>query len=172
MEAKPSCCHSDFSRVKSPTSKYQSKVAPNPQRQGPKGGIETSQEKIPFTHNLTHLPLCLQQPRVLALLVLVAQGWSPLSLQFIRSKSEAPKILSVFRRWGRKSQSRGDRVMCRRQDERQHPVSWRNRWGPTRIGKVETQAPDLELQTVRVQERSHFSPKVWSTWGPGSCEGQ
>lgn len=35
-------------------------MAQKPKLQCPKGGIETSQEKIPFTHNLTDLPLRLR----------------------------------------------------------------------------------------------------------------
>lgn len=107
MEAKWFCCHCDFSGVKSPTSKYQRRVAKyqrrvaqKPDLQCPEGGIEISQEKIPFTHNVTDLPLRLQifardrQPRLSVLLVLVAQKWPSLSPPFIRSNSETPKILS------------------------------------------------------------------------------
>ena len=43
------CCHSDFSRVKSPTCKYQRRVAQKPEEQCLQGGIEISQEKIPLT---------------------------------------------------------------------------------------------------------------------------
>lgn len=37
------------------------------------------------------------------------------------------------------------------------------------MGKVEFRFPDLELQSLTVQERSRFSPKAWSKQGLASC---
>lgn len=169
------CCHSDFSRVKSPMSKYQRQVAQKPQLQRPKGGIETSQEKKYHLHTIeqTCPCVCSSMPLISSLHCQCYYYWCHQDSHLVPSvcqiQTGSPKDTRCLPTSGKKT-----------------PVAWRhgkgqwaswvvisgllmgNRSGPPLPAKCKFKSPDFEPWSMRMQERSHSSPRAWLKGGLGS----